>query len=166
MPYSFNKKGIFPAGMVSFARPGARSGLGSVPVSRRRFSGHISSALLSTSTHVFFSNPTPVLQSAFIPVILSAAKDLSSVPAAPLEKKILRRCAPQDDKEPEQISPPCHPERSEGSFPPVPAVSLEKKILRRCAPQDDKEREVFLGMTEKRRSVPQNDKEKGKCFSG
>ena len=145
--------------MVSFARPGARSGLGSVPVSRRRFSGHISSALLSTSTHVFFSNPVPVLQSAFIPVILSAAKDLSpcplfpprlwrrrsfvaallrmtrnlskfslpvilsaakdlsSVPAAPLEKKILRRCAPQDDKEPEQISPPCHPERSEGSFP-------------------------------------------------
>ena len=126
MPYSFNKKGIFPAGMVSFARPGARSGLGSVPVSRRRFSGHISSALLSTSTHVFFSNPVPVLQNAFIPVILSAAKDLF----------------------------------------PVPAVSLEKKILRRCAPQDDKERKVFLGMTEKRRSVPQNDKEKGKCFSG
>ena len=76
MPYSFNKKGIFPAGMVSFARPGARSGLGSVPVSRRRFSGPLSSALLNTSTHVFFSNPVPVLQSASLPVILSAAKDL------------------------------------------------------------------------------------------
>ena len=99
MPYSFNKKGIFPAGMVSFARPGARSGLGSVPVSRRWFSGPLSSSLLNTSTHVFFSNPTPVLQNAFIPVILSTAKDLFPVPAAPLEKKILRRCAPQDDKE-------------------------------------------------------------------
>ena len=111
--------------MVSFARPGARSGLGSVPVSRRRFSGPLSSALLSTSTHVFFSNPTPVLQNAFIPVILSAAKYL----------------------------------------PPVPAAPLEKKILRRCAPQDDKEREVFLGMTKKRRSVPQDDGEAEKCSS-
>ena len=87
------------------------------------------------------------------------------MPAVSLEKKILRRCAPQDDKEPEQIFPPCHPERSEGSFPPVPAVSLEKKILRRCAPQDDKEREVFLGMTKKRRSVPQDDGEAEKCSS-
>ena len=60
-----------------------------------------------------------------LPVILSAAKDLSS----------------------------------------VPAVSLEKKILRRCAPQDDKEREVFLGMTEKRRSVPRDDGEAEKCSS-
>ena len=165
MPYSFNKKGIFPAGMVSFARPGARSGLGSVPVSRRWYSGPLSSALLNTSTHVFFSNPVPVLQSAFIPVILSAAKDLSSVPAVSLEKKILRRCAPQDDKEPEQIFPPVILSGAKDLFP-VPAAPLEKKILRRCAPQDDKEREVFLGMTEKRRSVPQNDKEKGKCFSG
>ena len=101
-----------------------------------------------------------------LPVILSGAKDLSSVPAVSLEKKILRRCAPQEDKEPEQISPPCHPERSEGSFPPVPAVSLEKKILRRCAPQDDKEREVFLGMTKKRRSVPRDDGEEEKRSSG
>ena len=38
-----------------------------------------------------------------LPVILSAAKDLFPVPAVSLEKKILRRCAPQDDKEREVL---------------------------------------------------------------
>ena len=89
-----------------------------------------------------------------LPVILSAAKDLSSVPAVSLEKKILRRCAPQDDKEPEQIFPPVILSGAK-DLSSVPAAPLEKKILRRCAPQDDKEREVFLGMTKK-----------GKCSSG
>ena len=115
--------------MVSFARPGARSGLGSLPVSRRRFSGPLSSALLNTSTHVFFSNPTPVLQSAFIPVILRKTKNLSKFP------------------------PPCHPERSEGSFPPcLPRLWRRGSFVA-----------VFLRMTKKRESVSQDDRAEGKA---
>ena len=50
-----------------------------------------------------------------LPVILSAAKDLFPVPAAPLEKRILRRCAPQDDKERESVS---QDDRAEGKAAP------------------------------------------------
>ena len=92
MPYSFNKKAFSPAGMVSC--PGASGVFGSsFPLGTKQ--GSRSSAL-NTSTPMLF-RPTVLPSPERVHPCHPERSGIFLCPPC-LEKKILRRCAPQDDK--------------------------------------------------------------------